>query len=399
MQGKSGQKKSMENIDNSLQVTEVKNISREIKPHTERMLWAVSAGVCEFRGCCNKLYTHHVTKENINLAEKAHIYAFSKGGKRPSMLRLTARINDIENLMLVCERCHKLIDSVDTDYSAEQLIEMKKEHEDRVAKLVSIKPDLQSEIIIYNANIAKRAIKISDFVAKSGIIPEHYPARLIPINFSPDLSLFDNDSNYWSVMEKHLEHQWYQFEPVLRDKHISLFAIAPQPLLFKLGMLVNRNYNVDVRQSQGSIDDWKWKSSKQTAQIQTIIISETAPSEDVIVTFELTAKLSEQELRQEFGSGTIYRITTSNCSPEIIKSHQDLRAVMDEYRMVLNKIRKSHQQKIKIKLVPIAPVSVSIEAGRQLMKGDPQVSIYDRNYITKEWTEALVLNGKEKSNV
>lgn len=372
----------------------VKNISREIKPATERMLWGVSAGICEFSGCTNKLFSHHVTKENVNLSEKAHIYAFSAGGKRPSLLRFTPKINDIDNLMLVCERCHKLIDSEDTEYSAEQLMAMKKEHEDRIALLSSIKPDLQSEIVIYNANIANSSLKISDYAAKSAVVPKHYPARANPINFSPDLKIYDNETNYWQIMEQHLEREWVQYEPILRDKHISLFAIAPQPLLFKLGMLMNRNYNVEVRQSQGAIDNWSWRCDRQTANIGVDILPEISPEDDVVVTFELTAKLSEEELRAEFGRGTIYRITTPSCDSEIIKGWRDLRAVIDEYRKVLNTIRETKRQNITIKLVPIAPVSVSIEAGRKTMKGDPTIVIFDRNYITKKWTKTLVLNGK-----
>ena len=372
----------------------VKNISREIKPATERMLWGVSAGICEFSGCTNKLFSHHVTKENVNLSEKAHIYAFSAGGKRPSLLRFTPKINDIDNLMLVCERCHKLIDSEDTEYSAEQLMAMKKEHEDRIALLSSIKPDLQSEIVIYNANIANSSLKISDYAAKSAVVPKHYPARANPINFSPDLKIYDNETNYWQIMERHLEREWVQYEPILRDKHISLFAIAPQPLLFKLGMLMNRNYNVEVRQSQGAIDNWSWRCDRQTANIGVDILPEISPEDDVVVTFELTAKLSEEELRAEFGRGTIYRITTPSCDSEIIKGWRDLRAVIDEYRKVLNTIRETKGQNITIKLVPIAPVSVSIEAGRKTMKGDPTIVIFDRNYITKKWTKTLVLNGK-----
>lgn len=381
--------------EKQLEVKKVKNISREIKPATERMLWGVSAGICEFSGCTNKLFSHHVTKEKVNLSQKAHIYAFSAGGKRPSLLRFSSKINDIDNLMLVCERCHSLIDSEDTEYSAEELLAMKKEHEDRIAKLVSIKPDLQSEIIIYNANIAYSAIKISDYAAKAAIIPEYYPAREKPIDFSPDLSLFDSEDNYWSVMETHLERQWAQLESILRDKHISLFAIAPQPLLFKLGTLINRNYNVDVRQSQDSINNWKWRCDKQTAKIETQIIDAKDLTAEPIITFELTAKLSVDELREEFGKGIIYRITTPSCSSEIIKSWRDLRAVIDEYRNALNAIREVYGQNVKIKIVPIAPVSVSIEAGRQTMKGDPQITIFDRNYITKTWTAALTLNGKE----
>lgn len=384
-----------EQKDKQLEIKKVKNISREIKPATERMLWGVSAGICEFGGCTNKLYSHHVTKEKVNLAEKAHIYAFSAGGKRPSLLRFSTKINDIDNLMLVCERCHKLIDSEDTDYTAEQLLAMKNEHEQRIANVATIKPDLQSEIVVFNANIANRAIKISDYAAKSAIIPEHYPAREMSINLSPDLSLYDSEDNYWSIMATHLERQWLQYEPMIRDKHISLFAVAPQPLLFKLGTLINRNYNVDVRQSQGSIDNWKWRCDKQTAKIETQIVEAEDSSAEPIITFELTAKLSKDELRKEFGKGTIYRITSEFCSPETIKSWRDLRAVINEYRNILNAIREVYGKDVKIKMVPIAPVSVSIEAGRQTMKGDPQITIYERNYIAKAWSEALTLNGKE----
>ena len=376
-----------------LEVKEVKNISREIKPTTERMLWGVSAGICEFAGCTNKLYSHHVTKEKVNFAEKAHIYAFSAGGKRPSLLRFSSKINDIDNLMLVCGKCHKLIDSEETDYTAEQLLVMKREHEQRIANVATIKPDLQSEIVIFNANIANRAIKISDYAAKSAIIPEHYPARENPFNLSPELSLFDNEDDYWTIMANHLERQWGQYEQIIRDKHISLFAVAPQPILFKLGTLINRNYNVDVRQSQGSIDNWKWRCDKQTAMVETQIIDAEDLSAEPIITFELTAKLSIDEIRKEFGNGTIYRITSPLCGSEIIKSWRDLRAVIVEYRNNLNRIRESHSQEVNIKIVPIAPVSVSIEAGRQTMKGDPKITVYDRNYITKKWVPTLTLNG------
>lgn len=385
---------SEENVK-KLEIKEVKRVSREIKPATERMLWGVSAGICEFNGCINKLYSHHITKEKVNLSEKAHIYAFSAGGKRPSLLRFSPKINDIDNLMLVCERCHKLIDSEDTDYTAEQLLAMKKEHEQRIANVATIKPDLQSEIVIFNANIGNRAIKISDYTAKSAIIPEHYPARENPINLSPDLSLYDNEDNYWAIMATHLERQWGQYEQAIRDKHISLFSVAPQPLLFKLGMLINRNYNVDVRQSQGAIDNWKWRCDKQTAKIETQIVDAEDASADPIITFELTTKLSIDELRKEFGAGTIYRITSESCGSEIIKSWRDLRAATNEYRNALNAIRAAYSKDIIVKIVPIAPVSVSIEAGRQTMKGDPQLTIYDRNYISKCWTAALTLNGKE----
>lgn len=378
-----------------MEAKELKNKSRHIQADTEKMLWAVSAGICEFRGCCNKLYTHHVTKENVNLAEKAHIYAFSEGGKRFSRLLPRTKINDIDNLMLVCENCHKLIDSPNTNYRADELIAMKKEHEERVAKLVSIKPDLQSEIVIYCANIASSLIKIDDYIAIESITPEFYPARPVPLKFSPDLHLYDSEPNYWSVMAQDLERVFAINEPALRNKHISLFAVAPQPVLFKLGTLLNRNYNVDVRQPQGSIAKWRWRQTEKTFSLEHITLPELVPQNHVAFTIELTAQLSEDELRGVFGECAIHRITSSACDPQIIKSRSDLEAVMTLYRSTLNEIRLSYGPEIKILFLLLSPASVSIEAGRQLMKGDPLIAVYDRNYITKEWKEALVLNGKE----
>ncbi len=378
-----------------MEVKEIKEKTRYIQADTERMLWAVSAGICECRGCPRKLYTHHVTKENVNLAQKAHIYAFSEGGKRFSRLISRDRINDIDNLMLVCDACHKLIDSGNTDYSAEKLIEMKKEHEERVARLVSIKPDLQTSIVIYNANIADKSITINDYIANESVTPEYYPSSVTPYRFSPNLRLYDHETDYWTVMARDLVRAFVAHEPALKDKHISLFAIAPQPLLFKLGTLLNRNYNVDVRQPQGSIDQWHWSETKKTIELEQVTLPELAPQRSVVLTLELTARLSEEELRKVFIGNAVYRITCAECSPMVTKCKADLQAVMEQYRAILNRIRAERGPDVQILLVPIAPASVTIEAGRQVMKGDPQVAVYDRNYLTKEWTKALVFNGEE----
>lgn len=354
----------------------------------------MSAGICEFKGCTNKLYSHHITREKISFLEKAHIYAFSKGGKRYSLLKARSKINDIDNLMLLCEKCHKLIDSEDTDYSAEELLEKKKEHEDRIVRLVFIKPDLQSKIIIYNANIANSSIKISKYVTKSTIIPEYYPARDLSINFSPDLKLFDSDENYWQTMLQHLERKWSENESIVGDKHISLFSIAPQPLLFKLGTLLNRGYNVSVRQAQENIENWKWRSNEKTISPRMEIVPNVREVNEVIITFEITAKLSIEEIREEFGNGQIYRILVNEPNAKSIKSEYDLQAIIALYRDCLNKIREEFCKEVIVKLVPIAPASISIEAGRQTMKGDPKIFIYDRHFKTKQWVKAIEVNGE-----
>jgi len=372
-----------------LEVKEVRK-SRHIQDETTRMLWGVAAGMCEFHGCRNRLYKHHVTGENVNLAERAHIYAFSEKGKRFSRLLKRDKINDIDNLMLVCGICHKVIDSPNTDYSAKELLKMKKEHEERIIRLTNIKPELKSEVIIYNCNIANKPIRISDFIAQESITPEYYPARDTPVNLSPELRLYDYEDSFWNTMSTDLERCFAQYETSLRGKHISLFAIAPQPLLFKLGTLLNRNYDVSVRQSQGEITKWRWQKEDRSICLE--LPEPTCGivnSNKVVITIEISAQLSSEELKDLFCGHRIYRIIATKCCPTAIKSRTDLQSVAKVYREILNKIRLECSPDVKIKLLPLAPSSVSIEIGRQHMKGDPSVSVYDRNFFTKEWASAL----------
>lgn len=90
----------------------VKEITRHIKPQVERELWARAAGRCQFSGCNSFLYKSPVTQERVNISEKAHIYSFSDSGPRGwgPFIKNKEKLNDIENLMLVCHGCHKIID-------------------------------------------------------------------------------------------------------------------------------------------------------------------------------------------------------------------------------------------------------------------------------------------------
>jgi len=356
------------------------------------MLWGVSAGICEFKGCSACLFEHHVTKENVNLAQRAHIYAFSEGGKRYSRLVPKKKINDIDNLMLVCGSCHDLIDSTDTNYSAEKLLAMKKEHEERIRLLVSIKPNYQSEVIIYNCNIGDKPVRINAFQATESIIPEYYPARKKPINLSPNLKLYDYEKEYWNTMDSHLCRSFEQYEASLGDKHISLFAVAPQPLLFRLGILLNRHYNVATMQPQGNIALWRWREEVQTVELDIIAPLQKKVCDRAAMTFEITAPLSDEELKALFHDQPAYRIVARNFTPDAIKSKADLAAVIEKYRIVLNQIRKECAPNVEISLFPIAPPSISVEAGRQLMKGDPRITIYDRKQDTKIWEPALTFH-------
>jgi hypothetical protein len=85
-------------------------MTRHVSREVQRMLWGKAAARCEFAGCNKLLCRSSVTQEQVNIAQKAHIYAFSSGGPRGNSGIAKARLNDLNNLILVCHECHQKID-------------------------------------------------------------------------------------------------------------------------------------------------------------------------------------------------------------------------------------------------------------------------------------------------
>ena len=360
----------------------VKAPSREISNETSKMIWAVSAGRCEFSGCNRVLHKHNVTGERGNFSEKAHIYAFSRGGRRNNEeLRKNGKINDIDNLMLICPICHTLIDGPEGEktYTGEILIKMKKEHEERIERLTGIGPCKETRVVIFTAKIGDNNIEIDDSIANSAVTPEYYPDKDNPSRISANIELTDDKKRYWETLSDHLEVKFKNLEPDIQNKHISLFAIAPQPLLFKIGTLFNRNLQVDVRQTQESIKDWSWKSESDEVTICPIFPEKNFQGPTVVLFVNITCELSLEEINEIADNRPVYRITVDSPNPKCIKNKKTIENFIEVYRKMLNTIRENNSN-CEIHLFPIAPASISVEMGRHWMeKGDPPITVYDRN--------------------
>src|SRR5262249_22769473 len=146
-------------------------------------LWGRAAGRCEFSGCNRPLWKSSVTQEGVNLAQKAHIYSFSAGGPRGNDGISVERLNNIENLMLVCHGCHRKIDQKrdGVRYHVGLLQKMKSDHERRVEIVTGVAADKKSHVLIYGANIVQHKSQLKFLDAAAALFPGHYPADERPI--------------------------------------------------------------------------------------------------------------------------------------------------------------------------------------------------------------------------
>lgn len=85
-------------------------------------LWGLAAGRCQYRGCQHELWKDDLTKAEFNSAYIAHIVADSPDGPRGDKVRSAQLKDRIENLMLMCDVHHRLIDKGDVDGHPESLL-------------------------------------------------------------------------------------------------------------------------------------------------------------------------------------------------------------------------------------------------------------------------------------
>ena len=183
-------------------------VTRHIKAAVERELWARAAGRCQFNGCNRILYKSPITQEQVNIAEKAHIYSFLKNGPRgwgPLALNIK-ELNNITNLMLVCHDCHKTIDKdkEGVKYSAKLLQDWKEHHESRIAIVTGICPDNKTHVIFYGANIGEENSPFLEKDTIETIFPDWWPVEEKSIKLSMDCSHEDSTIDFWKTEKNHL---------------------------------------------------------------------------------------------------------------------------------------------------------------------------------------------------
>uniref|UniRef100_UPI0040561532 HNH endonuclease signature motif containing protein n=1 Tax=Candidatus Electrothrix sp. TaxID=2170559 RepID=UPI0040561532 len=100
------------------------NIPQRIK----QKLWILTDNVCALPNCREPIYD---SSNDTYIGEIAHIEAYSEGGPRYNPNTSQKEKNDYDNLLLVCPKCHKIIDSTDNKYTVEQLRNFKKLQNDK----------------------------------------------------------------------------------------------------------------------------------------------------------------------------------------------------------------------------------------------------------------------------
>lgn len=358
-------------------------MSRKHIPETTKLkLWVKSAGRCEFKGCNTPVWNNGLTLSESNFGEVAHIIASSKDGPRGESQSTELQI-EFSNLMLLCAKCHKEIDDFPEKYPVDLLQKWKHDHEYRIEVQTNYPEEInKSTVLTFNVNIGDRNVPINFEAMRNAMFPK-YPSDFKGIKIErSDFDRFE-DENYWkyfaSDIKKKIEKELSLGIDDNSIKHLSIFAIAPMPLLMFLGKCIGDTIPSDIYQSHRNIVDtsqtWTWQKKDNTITDYFVNEIKAIDSENVVLKIALSDTInSDKYLNFIDDNFSIYEITINEPSPHFIKNKTQLENFSYEYRKLLNRIQAKHGRNCNIFILPAMPISFAVECGRAILPTkDPNI--------------------------
>lgn len=354
-----------------------------------------SGGRCQYKGCNESLYQDLITNRFFNISYFAHIVADEPKGPRGCLKRSKLLAKDLSNLMLMCDKHHRLIDKIDVNGHPEKLLlTWKKKHEKRIELVTGIKDNHHSHIVTYRANVGIHSPTFDFKYLAPYLLPEYYPAQTSTIDLGLSDSPFrDKDDFFWKAELNALETNFAtRIETHLRQNqinHISLFAFAPMPLLIKLGTLINDIHNVEIHQPIRSPKSWNLLTNKITTNYK--IIEPKEVYETVALNISLSADIDNSRITNIIGiQCSIFTLTIDKPYNDFLQSKEQLNEFSKVIKVLFNQIKLIYNNKTVLHIFPAMPIATAIELGRSWMpKVDMPLTIYDENKLNDGFFKTL----------
>ena len=306
-----------------------------LKAQDKRDLYFESGGLCAL--CCTQLDYDKFSRSDINVKEYAHIIGDREGGTRGSA-ESKKYARNINNIILLCPTCHTRVDKDKAleFYTVEKLHDIKNKHKQRVREQLSALQNEHALVVKYTSKIGiiQPIItheQINEAVRSANLIAPQYPIDLNPNN----TAFHDDTDQFWESEWNQLQEKFKQDISVLKEQRKSekmlLFAIAPIPLLIRLGMLFGDIADVDVFQKHREPDTWAWLDD--ASQIEYEISAPTTKCSTVAVKLSLSDSITDDRIQKVLGKDiSIWNITHQNPNNDYIKNRKHLSALREKYR-------------------------------------------------------------------
>ena len=255
----------------------------------------------------------------------------------------------------------------------------------------------KSHVVLYGANVGDHSSPLNFAEAAHALFPTLWPAEASAIVLGTINSSFtDRSPKFWKGeadnLRKLFDTRVKQRISLGEINHLSLFAIAPQPLLILLGTLLIDITNAEVFQRHREPQTWNWPKRARRLPFKVQEPSSTAGPPALVLA--LSAPITDDRVFSVLGDdAAIWRVTAPNPNTDLIKSRSHLSDFRTLMRPLLDRIKDRHGRTTPLHIFPAAGVSPAVELGRVRMpKAHMPWKIYDQVNARGGFIPALSLS-------
>ncbi len=364
-------------------------------PEVEKIkVWAKAAGRCVL--CAEYLIGETSFFHTTLVGQVAHnVGATSTPGSPRGRAPLTARERALEpNLLLLCAECHRKVDSRELVeyYSEERLAGYKQAHEARVRAVTDFATLIPSFVLRMGSSVRGAFMRASDRQ-----IAEAFRASTLT-HGTPDSrdSIVDIellDPEEWPTT-------WDRARAVIDDRvakvrrdasaagvdTISVFAIAPIPILSYLGTQLDDASAVRLFPPSRRDDDSRWVPSPigdlDDAHTPTFVVTVGEPSEatEVLLTIGVTAPVRLEYLPDEIASLPRVSLNVGGMhGPDLLTTPAAIADFAAAFRAAMAQLERAFPRATAVHVVAVVPATGAVEIGRGYMTAaQPTLVIYQR---------------------
>lgn len=373
-----------------LVTTTSKGRTGEVKPKTAQKVFMASAWRCQFEGCGEDLSSHFATDEHANFSYLAHIVASSVDGPRGDAVQSPLLADDAENIMLLCDKCHRLIDRVaPAFYTTKKLRTMRAKSVAYVKRLLDGLQYPPAEPIMLIGNVtgqphhySKR--NVEDAMLNAGL----RPSRDTPQYFCYNGYTLHNPHSaaYWGSLFESLATDIPRLKALLNGSargharpHLAVFPVHSTSVLMLGGRLIGDTAGVSVFQfhrdkvagNQGG--QWAWPSDAaepSSDKYRLDVLKNFSGESDACLLVSLTFDIAYDRLTTQcFDSGVLklptLKLIADRFGTDVIGHPKDLElfgAKLDEAIRILQ-----DQYKVeRIHLFVGAPAAACFRVGQKM---------------------------------
>jgi hypothetical protein len=388
----------------------------EIPKDVALKVWADAGARCMFEGCPEDLSHIPLYTKEARIGYLAHIVASDPGGPRGDPVLSHQLSKDRENVMLMCDAHHRLIDVFAPDaFSVTRLRAMREAHTTHVRRCLDALRYPQVRVATLFADLAnlptsfreselnEAVLAIGRAMRPSGVV--HYIRR----TQRDDRRGLDFWTHYLHEHENDIRELVSSFRR--RDTEtapkgeVAVFPLHHVATLMLAGRIIGEAQAVHVFQYHRERQTWMWEAGAAPQEDGFFSLSglDDREAPEVLLTLELTATVDENalpdRLRAAVADGCLpwVRIRAREPSYACIRHPVDLDRFMGVARTAINRIQDVVRAR-QVHLIAISPASTVFCFGQMLQPGHhPTYSVYDRSDRESPFTIAFSVSGHDVS--